>query len=194
MEIKLTGLKEVEARLVELGSKVGGKIARAAMLRAAKPIADQAKHNAAMWVDGSGAISHSIGRRFFAGKRAVVSESGEVNLATDGSRMSVQIAPMRKNKTAIALHNLYYKRRIKGIFYGHLLEFGHKLMRRTGETKSYFKRGRLLTKRLTAQVGTVAPKPFLAPALKSRAQEAVSMLAGEMQKGIEKYLKSVNKK
>jgi HK97 gp10 family phage protein len=152
MQIKVSGLKEVEAQLIKLGSVEGTKVLRAAMLRATKPIETQAKANAGAIQKGSGALQRSIGRRFVIGNnlRAFF-------LPPLGGKFTVLIAPIKSNRVAIALYNLFYGRKRKGLFHGHLVEFG--------------------TQRSRAQ-------PFLLPALHARASEAVQSLASEIERGI----------
>lgn len=170
MDIKVRGLAEIEAQLKELGSKTGTKILRRAMLTANAPIIDRAKSNAAAIRGGSGALRESIGQRFFAGK----SSTNELNLPNMGGRFTVQTAPLRKNKTATALYNLYYKRKrpVKGIRHGHLIEFGHRIVTRNGQTR-----------------GSVAPQPFMAPAAQQGGNVAVAILARELETGIARQLK-----
>lgn len=156
--IKVTGLKEIERQLQNLGSKDGTRVLRAAMMRAAEPIQKQAQVNAAHLPSGSGALEKSIGRRFLVGQQR---QTGEF-LPALGGRFSVIIAPLKKSRVAVALYNLFYRRKRRGIFHGHLVEFG--------------------TKRSKKQ-------PFLAPALNARGSQAVDVLADEIRKGIERLLK-----
>lgn len=122
MQIKVSGLKEVEAELQKLGSKEGTRVLRSAMLRATKPIEDQAKANAAAWEKGSGSIEKAIGRRFVVGKSDGPRIFG-IELPSLGGVFTVVITPILKSRVAIALHNLYYHRKRRGIFHGHFLEF-----------------------------------------------------------------------
>lgn len=157
MSIMVTGLAELDANLVKLGQVAGAKAMRGALFVASRPILDQAKANIAAWPKGSGALSLAMGRRY--------KTSG---LDVSGSRFAVTIGPKAKARTAIALYNLSYKRKrpVKGIFYGHLLEFGHK--DRAGHA--------------------VAAKPFLLPALQAKQQEAVQLLADKLKQNIERAL------
>jgi HK97 gp10 family phage protein len=159
MQIKVRGLKEVEAQLLKLGSKEGTKVLRAAMLRATKPIQDEAKSNAAAIPNGSGALEKSIGRRFEISGRGVFGEGLLPNL---GGKFNVSIAPLRSSRVAIALYNLFYqrKRKRRGIFHGHFVEFGI--------------RG--------------PARHILSRALNSRGPQAVSTLADEIKSGIDRLL------
>ena len=169
MQIKVTGLKEVEATLQSLGSKAGTKILRQSMLAAARPILNQAKANAESIKEGSGALHKSLGSRFYAGARNVADDSQVLNM---GGRFTVSIAPIKRNRVAVALHNLFYGRKRRGIFYGHLLEFGH--ADRAGKS--------------------VPARPFLKPALDSRGSQAVSTLADQLRARIARHLKQTAKK
>jgi hypothetical protein len=170
--VKVRGLKEIEAQLVELGSKTGTRIMRASMLEASKPILSRAESNAASLKTGSGALRESLGMRFSAGR------SGSSELPNMGGRFTVQIAPFRKDRTAIALYNLIYKRKrpVRGIRHGHLVELGHRLVRNGRE------------------VGSVPARPFLAPALQSGSTDAVAILARELQERIARQLKKNRRK
>lgn len=157
MTIKVTGLKEIEAELQKLGSRDGTRVLRAAMMRAAQPIQKQAQLNAARLPNGSGALERSIGRRFVVGRQG----SGIFEPPL-GGRFRVVIAPLKTSRVAVALYNLFYRRKRRGIFHGHFVEFGTKRSKR---------------------------QPFLAPALNARGSQAVGMLADEIRKGIERLLK-----
>jgi hypothetical protein len=163
MDIKVSGLKEIEKQLSELGSKTGTRILRASMLAANKPILEQAKANIASIQNGSGSLHQSMGARFFAGQKQV----NDAGVPQMGGRFSVQTAPIRKNRAAIALHNLVYGRRRKGIFHGHLLEFGHK----------------------TVNGKQVPSRAFLRPALQSKGASAVALLAEQLRIRIDRQLR-----
>lgn len=157
MQIKVSGLKEIEAQLLKLGSVEGTKVLRAGMLRATKPIEDQAKSNAAAISEGSGSLEKSIGRRFVVGTKSSLFSF----LPPLGGKFTVLITPIRKSRVAVALHNLFYHRKVKGIFHGHFVEFG------TARSRS---------------------QPFLRPAIDTRGTQAVQALAGEIKRGIERLL------
>jgi len=160
LQIKVSGLKEVEAQLLRLGSKEGTKVLRAGMMRATKPIQDEAKRNAAAIQDGSGALERSIGRRFEVGTLGFVGEGLLPNL---GGKFKVVIAPLKSSRVAVALYNLFYRRKRRGIFHGHFVEFG---------------------------VRGKAGRHILSRALNSRSAQAVQSLAAEIQAGIDRLLKS----
>lgn len=174
MEIKVKGFKEIDAQLTALGSKTGSKILRASMLKASEPILSRAKSNVAAIPTGSGALHESLGKRFFAGK----SQSNELDLPNLGGRFSVSIAPLRKSRTAIALYNLIYRKRTKGIRHGHLIEFGHRIVTR----------GKKIVK------GSVPARPFLKPAIDSAGTTAIALLARELEVRIARQLRKNAKK
>lgn len=166
MSVQAHGLREVEKQLIALGDKRGTRVLRRGMLSAAKPILQQAQQNISTRRRGSGALHQSLGMRFSAGKpgsRGLFS-FGEPPL---GGTFTVEIGPRRSDRTAIALYNLFYRRRISRIFYGHFIEFG-----------------------FTARSGRrVSPAPFLKPALDSKSSQAVTLLGSELRKGIARLLR-----
>lgn len=160
MKIKVKGLKEIEAQLVKLGSKDGTRVLRAAMLKGAKPIEEQARANASA-IKRSGALGLSIGSRFLVGAQKAAA-SLFIQLPAMGGRFTVTIAPLLKSKLAISLYNLRYRRKRRGIYHGHFLEYG------------------------TAKS---SKRPFLKPALDTRGAQAISIFADEIRKGIDRMLR-----
>lgn len=154
MTVTVRGLKELEARLREMGSVAGTKAMRSAMFTATKPILDRAKANAPV---RSGALRLALSRTF-----AVAATGGRLLFGdAPGTRFSILIGPKVRNRTAIALYNLVYKPRTprRGIFHGHLVEFG--------------------TSRGTRRTD------FLKRALESSVSESVNKLAEALRKRIE---------
>lgn len=140
--IQIRGLKEVDERLVMLGQVAGERVMRSVLFAASKPIADQAVANLSVIRGGSGALAKAT-RRVYMRSR---SQSGR------GTRFVVAIAPKVKDRVAIALANLRYKRRkpIRGVFWGHLVEWG-----------------------FTHRDGRVAGRMVFTRALNARADEAI---------------------
>jgi HK97 gp10 family phage protein len=64
-------------------------------------------------------------------------------------------------------------------FYGRLVEFGHVLVRVVNRIKNA--KGRTV-KRITKQVGTVPPHPFMRPALDTKRAEANQAVADELKR------------
>lgn len=108
INMEVTGLKELEARLLELDALAAQKLLRRAARRSLIRLERQATANAESF-SRSGALAESI-------KIANVKPRGSETVA-------VQVGPKKKDKRAVALQNIYYRRRRKGIFYGHLVEF-----------------------------------------------------------------------
>lgn len=196
MTVKVRGLKEIEQQLIALGSKDGTRILRRATFLAGAPIEERAKARAAALPNGSGAMEKAITKRVTAGPKASFGVSPEM-----GSRFSVEIFPKAKNRVAIALHNLFYGRKRKGIFYGHLLEWGHRIgSRKTGYLRKLtagarrrFKDGRVAGG-LESAGGQVAPRPIFLPALQAGASRAVAIFRREVMAGIARQLKRNAKK
>jgi len=163
MKIEVTGLQDAEEAMLRLGSKDGTKVLRRSMLKANEPILARAKANAAALTRGSGALQKSLGMRFVVGQQ----NRPTVLLPPLGGRFTVQVMPMAGNRTAIALYNLAYRRRIGGIWYGHLIERGFK--HRSGRQ--------------------IAARPFLAPALHAETNNAIGIFVREMGLGIERATK-----
>lgn len=152
MTIKVSGLKELQARLREIGAVAGTKAMRSAMFTATKPILDRAKATAPT---RSGALKQALSRSF--GMKSL--GGGFLFGEGAGTRFAVQIGPKVRNRTAIALYNLIYRTKRRGIFHGHFVEFG--------------------TRRGTRRTD------FLKRALESSAPQAVAKLAEALKKRIE---------
>lgn len=120
MEVKVSGLQELETKMVELGQIAGTKAMRSAMWYATTPLLSRAKE---LVSNRSGSLQVALSRRF------VVGAASNLLASATGSKFTVQVLPKAKNRTAIALYNLVYKpkRPRRGIFYGHLVEFDHRV-------------------------------------------------------------------
>jgi hypothetical protein len=160
--IKAEGFREIDDQLANLGSASGTRILRTAMLRGARPMLEEAKANVAARKRGSGALHQALGMRFIAGN-----QNRTIWLPPLGGRFRVEITPFRKNRIAIALYNLFYKRRVSRLFYGHFVEFGFR--HRGGK-----------------QIG---PESFLLPALRSQARNVIATFARELRVGIDRELR-----
>lgn len=172
--VELKGLKELEERLLLLGKVAGAKAMRQALFHGSKPILDQAKANVRSWPGGSGALYYAMGRTF------TVERGG----ADGGTQFNMAIRPRIRNRVAVALHNIFYRRGRTGIFYGHLLEFGHRIAHR--------KTGRLQKRpesRGHVGAGSVPPQRFLRPALDTAGLRATYAFTNELRRRIERALK-----
>lgn len=179
-ELNFKGLKEVEERLILLGGVGGEKVMRSVMRAAARPFLTHAKTNLA-FIRGSGAL-HKATRIVY--MRSATRSGG------GGTRFTVAVAPKVKDKVASALASLHYGRRIRGVFWGHLLEWGHRIgTRRTGRlTRS---KG-LRRTRLHAGLGRVeGQKPFTR-ALQSGVGEAIEIFRRQIRVKVERALAKQN--
>ena len=111
-DIKVEGLKELESRLLELGALGAKRLLTRATRRSLIKLERQATSNAASF-SRSGALAESV---------RIVTARPKGN-----ETVAVQVGPKKKDKRAVPLHNLYYGRKRRSIFYGHFLEFGHRV-------------------------------------------------------------------
>jgi hypothetical protein len=158
----LKGLKEVDENLTRLGAVAGEKVMRSVLFQSAKPILTQAVQNIAAIQGGSGALAKATRRVYMKSARS----------SSSGSRFTVAVAPKVRDRTAIALANLHYKPRkpIRGIFWGHLVEWGfnHRGGRR------------------------VAGKLVFTRALQSSASQAIEAFRQKIFPAVERALKKLN--
>lgn len=183
MEMKLDGLKEVEQALIRVGALAGQKIMRQALFHASKPILDAARQNVRGIEGGSGALHEALGRTFQK-PTSGVSLSG-------GGRFLVQVGARIGVRRAIALHNLFYRRSRRGIFYGHLVEFGHRVGHRGTGRLARLNRAGKFGKGGTA-AGFVRPQPFLRPAMESKSLQATFIFTNQMKRRVERALKKLD--
>ena len=145
--VHVKGLAEIEARLAELEALGGQKLVRRVLRKVAKPMKDAAVANAQS-VRRSGALSASI---------------GIVSRRPKGREVArVAVGSIARNRTAVYVHNAAYQRRRKGIFYGWMLDQGHRM----------------------ATGGSVAARPWWTPAVSSTEGRAVSSFVDELRKAI----------
>ena len=111
-DIKVEGLRELEARLLELDAIAAKRLLTRATRRSLIKLERQATANAESF-SRSGALAESV-------KIVTVKPKGSETVA-------VQVGPKKKDRRGVALHNVYYGRKRRGIFYGHLIEFGHRV-------------------------------------------------------------------
>lgn len=150
LDIKVDGLPELEAGLLALEAQVASRVLRRGLREGAKPVVEAAKSNVPVF---SGALRESIGVRTAKGRR--------------GKNAAVAfIGSIAKDKKAIALANDQRNTRVKGIFWGHIVELGY---------------------------GRQAPQPFLRPAFDAKAIEAVSIFALTIKKSLERIARKVNR-
>lgn len=152
---KVSGFKELDAKLATLKSAQAVRVIKSAMLSAALVVEEKAVSILGAREGGSGALAESIGRKFVA--------DTEQNV---GRKFHVYIGPRPQKKSAVALHNVAYGRRVKGVFYGHLVEKG-----------------------FTHPGGkSVAGQPFMLPALQQTRTQLVERFRDELGAGIERLI------
>lgn len=113
VSVEVKGLQELEARLLELGGLAGPKLLNRVLRKIAKPMAAAARANATSFSrhGSSGALARSV---------AVVTAKPKGDQAA-----RVLVTSKAKDRTALFLHNAFYRRKRKGIFYGWMVEKGH---------------------------------------------------------------------
>jgi len=171
-KVRIEGLDEaLQAMLAAfpVDARQQRKLLNQSMSQAAKPTITRAAKSFAEQSDGSGALAHSIRARAVSASRA----------RARGVPSSVQIVPVRKDKTAIAMYiNHYYPNGAPpslltgGLRHGHLVEFGHK----------------------TKNGGFVAARPFMWPAVASQSGSYVRTFAKVLKRKVELAVKRKRRK
>lgn len=145
IDVKVEGLRALDARLAEVGALAGRKMLTRAVRRSLIPLEKRTTANAES-IARSGALAQSV--------RIVTVKPR----ATE--TVSVQVGPKKRDRRALALRRIYYRRKDRGIFYGHLVEFGHRIgTRATG----WLRKLRARTGGGTSR-GTVPARPWFRPA------------------------------
>lgn len=154
IELKFAGIENILANLKRLEAVAREKALRRAMTRAFRPVLVAAQANAPR---RSGALRLAL---------AIVPKKGAA-LSAGKLAAGVVVTPRARNSRAVALYNLDYGRvgrsRIRGIFYGHMVEFGTR-------------RG-------------IQPRRFLYRALQANAQRVIDQFGVEIEKEIRKALR-----
>ena len=157
VSVEIKGLAELDARLQELGALAGQKLIRRVLRKIAKPMYQQAVAGAqSVQKSGALAVSVSIYNRRPKGQ--------EVARIAVGSRA--------RQKVALHVHNAFYGRRRKGVFYGWMLEKGHRAGRNGGR---------------------VAGRPWFEPAVRATESRAVSDFVGELAKAVRRMERRTGK-
>lgn len=156
-EIKVTGFKDLQKRLASVGSITGTRAMRGAMFASTKPLLERTKQNAGIF-SHSGALRQSL-RRLFKVENSTLTSG-------DGSRFTISVGPKIRDRLAITLYNLFYRRKRprRGIYHGHFLEWGTK-------------------------TGTQAWH-FMAGAVRSMASSTTELLAVQLGKRLDKATKT----
>lgn len=175
INMEVTGLKELEARLLELDTLAAKRLLTRATRRSLIKLERRATANAES-LSRSGALAESI-------RIVTVKPKGSETVA-------VQVGPKKRDRRGVALHNLYYKRKRKGIFYGHLIEFGHRVgTRSTGWLVSLSRRRRASSAPRTSGSGTVNARPWFMPAWNATRTEIVPELKRILAQGLSRIEK-----
>jgi len=157
VSVEVKGLAELDARLQELGALAGQKLVRRVLRKVARPMYRKAVEGAqSVQKSGALAVSVSIYNRRPKGN--------EVARVAVGSRA--------RQKVAVHVHNAFYGRQRKGVFYGWMLEKGH----RAGKTGSL-----------------VAGRPWFEPAVRATEGRAVSDFVGELAKAVQRMERRTGK-
>jgi hypothetical protein len=145
-EIKIEGLAEIDARLAELGALAGKKLLTRAVRRSLFRLEKTTTGNANA-ISRSGALAQSV---------KIVTARPKVT-----ETVAVQVGPKKRDRRALALRNIYYRRKDKGIFYGHLVEYGHRIATRA---TGWLRKGKRTTGAGGTAKGSVPGKPWFRPA------------------------------
>lgn len=148
--VEVKGLAELDARLQELGALAGAKLVRRVLRKVAKPMYQRAVAGAQS-VQKSGALAVSVSL---------------YNKRPTGNQIArVAVGSRARQKVAVHVHNAYYNRQRKGVFYGWMLEKGHRVGRNGGR---------------------VAGRPWFEPAVRASENQAVSDFVGELAKAVKR--------
>jgi hypothetical protein len=208
VSVQIKGLAELEARLTEMDALGSQRTLVRVLWKIAKPMADRARSNA--WsLARSGALAMSIGIR----NRKTGPAGGKYSRGNVVARVSV--GSIAKNKTAISRYNQIYNKRgmyrRKGIFYGWMLDQGHRigtrstgyLLKRGGSralTEKGLARwatkaagGRLKSQNRDTGSGSVGPRRWWTPAVQAEEPRATLTFFRELQAAIRRIEKRKSK-
>lgn len=150
--VEVKGLKELEARLQEIAGLGAPKIVRRVLRKVAKPLEARARAQA-QGRARSGALAASVK---IVGRRA----KGQQVAA-------LAVTSKARERTALFVHNAYYHRRRKGIFYGWMLDRGH--------------------------APSTGPRPWFTPAVQASEPEMPSLFVKELTAAIKRIEKRTSK-
>ena len=190
--VEVKGLAEFEARLVEIENLGGQKLLRRVFRRIAKPLLQRAQANAST-------VSAS-------GSSGALARSLKIVTRREKPRQVARVAVTSKGKdrTAVYLHNAFYDRKRKGIFYGWMVDQGHRIssggrLRRVSRALTekglarYAKRlagGRI---RGSEATGRVQARPWWTPAVQASEPAMVSGMVREMAAALQRIEKRKSK-
>lgn len=173
--VTIKGLAELEARLTELDALAGQKLVRRVLRKVAKPMFQRA-------VAGAQSVGKSM---------ALAASVQIYNKKPKGREVAkVAVGSVAKNRTATFVHNAYYNRKRKGVFYGWMLERGHRVgTRSTGWLQKLTRRNG----RGGTAAGQVRGRPWFEPAVRASEGEAISAFVAEMAKAVKRLEKRTGK-
>lgn len=168
--VDIKGFKEIDENLAQLGEVAGQRVMRSSLFTATKPILDRAVSGLSAIPTGSGALAKAT-RRVYLRPGTRLPGGG----TSSSTRFVVAVAPKIKDQVAIALANLHYKRRrpIRGVIWGHLIEWGHRIANRSTGRLSRGRGTRKTT--LHAGLGRVRGLRIFTKAFEGGSLEAVSI-------------------
>lgn len=165
VEVKVMGLDEAQARMLELGALAGEKLLTRVLRKIAKPMKLAAQQNAA---NISSSDSNSLASSITVAKRRA-----------KGKQVArVVVTSKAKTPGAIVVHNQFYKRQRKGIWYGWLVEEGHRIGTRT---TGYLRKNANGRGAGGNSAGRVEGRRWWAPAVSANEGRAASDFVRELQ-------------
>lgn len=207
VSVKIKGLAQLEARLVEMDALAGQRVLVKVLRKIAKPMEQRARANAS-----------SIGK-----SQALALSIGTFNRKTTGNKYTrsnvvaaVAVGSIAKKPLAVARYNQYYNKkgmyRRKGIFYGWMLDQGHRIgTKSTGYLKKANAGSRATTERGFARwdrkasmgalksmnrgtgSGNVPPVRWWTPAVNAEEPKATLTFFRELQAAVRRIEKRTGK-
>lgn len=176
VEVKLEGLQEAFARLEELGALGQQKQVLTVLRRSARPTL-RAATSAARGLNGSGALAKAM-------------KVAKVKTLKGQEVARIVVAPTAKDRTAVFVHNAFYNRKRRGIFYGHLVEWGHRIgTRATGWLQKQGRGGKGGT-----AAGRVPGRPWFTPAVMATRNDVTTIFLAEMKKAATRLQRRKNQR
>lgn len=165
-EVRVEGLAELEARLLELDGLAGPKIVQRVLRKVARPLFVRAQQNAVA-IGRSGALAKSIA---FARRR------------TRGNEVAaLAVTSKARDRVALAMAMAEYRQKRSGIFYGWMVDQGHKIG--TRKSGALFRPGHG-TRGFRGTVGAVRPRPWWTPAVTASEGAMAGAMVSELSKAI----------
>lgn len=173
--VNIKGLAEADARLQEIGALAGQKLVRRVLRKIPKPMMLSARANA-QGIAKSGALAASVAIYNKRPKGAEVAK--------------VAVGSVAKNRTAVYVHNAAYQRQRKGIFYGWMVERGHRV---ATKSTGWLRKQNRSTGGYAGTTSRTTPRPWFEPAVRSNEARAVSAFVSELDKALRRIEKRQGK-